>query len=1083
MQLPRRLIKRLISRKATKNALVAFLCLLTTVQPLFPTITLAMANDLSFSAGAQEGRNLWSDIKGSTTFPSSDGGTSFVMPDGERIPVNELFQADAQDRSYEDMYSLPNATFEQKGIEGRDKLVSNPSTPEGNAYRVLRESAYQSKPDLSNDPIWGSTDAVYDFLEGKEVSCTPPDSHTPDYKTCRRVNMNLDACKVSHDYQVGVFEHVSGPVNLQSCGEGCMDFWIGKIGDNYWDGNCKIFEQAMSVRVLNPDAIISARLVRAKWDDYMQVWISENKVWQGPNNNFPPETSGSCELSTSWDRNPGTDLTSNFRNRDKNEVVNMKIRVSVTGSGEGYANIRVHYDPDKVVSDDEWFGESCINKANIFNAQYGDTGATCTQMPSLNGSGCLVQNGVTVCPSKMKPSPIPGISPFCKEVSVVAPNAAKAANTCSALESNPSCGFITSQCDGKTGEELIHELYTFGLGRSPDPAGVAHWLAMYNDTNGDYEYVRNAFFNAAGVNDENVINSFTCQEFVDTYDCGFDFAANDGACQVQDLFKSDFADCTENLVLKDVTQDIHFEDVHTCSEALELTECRVERTLTSEARSSSTTYNRGCFLSETVSYRLPWADTAIAGNVSVSSSGAHTSASVAQQPSVANDWTARINLNSTGKMVTKSREVERECEEGEEKPCYDTEYYEELECSPGTSLTATLSASGHSVKVSEKNFPAEEGNNPCFRDSDEWTDSSWTCEQQSSLSIGGVSTTMAALSAAVEPMYPGASATCLVGDVKYTTKEYGQGSFCYENLEGNQVCETIDPSNGVSVGSDSCGPLQARESKGECTYLGRFPVGDGEGSTGFQYVWEHRYDCGQSQPYTKTEFTPEYVCDGIVSCLGDECITPNRETSDDFEKAVGMLQALEQIGSDITCDVSTGGDMQQCQVFNGEAQTCKQVLGGWVDCCEKPGGVSLSDYITMIKTTAKVDNFLMNSSMTQPIQGSYASLRDPVVDSAQYVKQAFTEQFDNISAKLFGGGGGPGIGESVTAALDGFKQTMMKGAQDFLKDAFSEQVADMFFTTTADGVALAQGFSTALSVIGMIYTIYTIANIIVNIIW
>ncbi len=45
----------------------------------------------------------------------------------------------------------------------------------------------------------------------------------------------------------------------------------------------------------------------------MQVWFGDQKVWSGQNNNFPPETVGRCELSTSWERNPNTDLTARLK--------------------------------------------------------------------------------------------------------------------------------------------------------------------------------------------------------------------------------------------------------------------------------------------------------------------------------------------------------------------------------------------------------------------------------------------------------------------------------------------------------------------------------------------------------------------------------------------------------------------------------------------------------------------------------------------------------------------------------------------------------------------------------------------------
>jgi hypothetical protein len=135
---------------------------------------------------------------------------------------------------------------------------------------------------------------------------------------------------------------LGGYSTVESCGPGCADLWVGRIGDNYWSGRCSIFEESTSISVLVPGAIRSAVLERAKWDDYMRVSLNGVRVWSGPDGNFPPETSGACELFTSWDTNPDVDLTSQFAAGGE---IRFLIRVSVAGEGEGYARIRIHYDP------------------------------------------------------------------------------------------------------------------------------------------------------------------------------------------------------------------------------------------------------------------------------------------------------------------------------------------------------------------------------------------------------------------------------------------------------------------------------------------------------------------------------------------------------------------------------------------------------------------------------------------------------------------------------------------------------------------------------------------------------------------
>jgi len=131
-----------------------------------------------------------------------------------------------------------------------------------------------------------------------------------------------------------------GTGQVRQCGPSCLEIVLGRIGDNYWCASCAIFEEYYNVFVQHPERIQRATLVRAKWDDRIQVWIGGSKVWSGPNsdNTFPPEAPGRCELSTSWDWGLNVDVTDNFRHYG---TVNTKIRVSVAGCGEGFAIIRV----------------------------------------------------------------------------------------------------------------------------------------------------------------------------------------------------------------------------------------------------------------------------------------------------------------------------------------------------------------------------------------------------------------------------------------------------------------------------------------------------------------------------------------------------------------------------------------------------------------------------------------------------------------------------------------------------------------------------------------------------------------------
>ncbi|MFM9578044.1 hypothetical protein, partial [Streptomyces turgidiscabies] len=80
---------------------------------------------------------------------------------------------------------------------------------------------------------------------------------------------------------------------------------------------------------------------------YIKVLVGEPgkevQVWNGPNNNFPPETGGKCELKTEWESTPNVDVTNIFKRQNRNGIVNFKIRVSVGGAGEGYGRIKLRY--------------------------------------------------------------------------------------------------------------------------------------------------------------------------------------------------------------------------------------------------------------------------------------------------------------------------------------------------------------------------------------------------------------------------------------------------------------------------------------------------------------------------------------------------------------------------------------------------------------------------------------------------------------------------------------------------------------------------------------------------------------------
>jgi conjugal transfer mating pair stabilization protein TraN len=86
--------------------------------------------------------------------------------------------------------------------------------------------------------------------------------------------------------------------------------------------------------------------------------------------------------------------------------------------------------------------------------------------------------------------------------------------------------------------------------------------------------------------------------------------------------------------------------------------------------------------------------------------------------------------------------------------------------------------------------------------------------------------------------------------------------------------------------------------------------------------------------------------------MGNDCVTQPAERNTDFAHAVAALNTAQFMSMDSSCaQASQGGghyDVNTCTVFAGEPYQCKKAVGGVVDCCKTPDGVSLAEYINLI---------------------------------------------------------------------------------------------------------------------------------------
>lgn len=145
------------------------------------------------------------------------------------------------------------------------------------------------------------------------------------------------------EVKLGLYDIIS-PISgnggsVRECGDRCIRVVLGWEGDNYWCASCSIYTLYYDLLLKRPDLIESAILVYAAWDDWIQFWLNDYLLWNGPYGNWTSPTDyppGSCELSTSWRWGLNVSADSFFVGVLPNTVLRTKIRVAVSGCGEGY---------------------------------------------------------------------------------------------------------------------------------------------------------------------------------------------------------------------------------------------------------------------------------------------------------------------------------------------------------------------------------------------------------------------------------------------------------------------------------------------------------------------------------------------------------------------------------------------------------------------------------------------------------------------------------------------------------------------------------------------------------------------------
>ncbi|MEI8574971.1 Mating pair stabilization protein TraN, partial [Methylomonas sp. WH-1] len=330
----------------------------------------------AIQAAGRNGQQLGEQILGDFAFPIDTGNGSLTLNPGtgheSAISIGTLFpdtnNTSTTTSDFANLYGNNPGTL-AAGLDAQTALNGETSFT-GEAYRTLIDNAHQSHPDLQADPIWHNGDQVISdftpwaqsFSDCTTVTTQTATSHSvqiPDYQLCLRQPTVPQSCTATHQVSVvPLLSFVSGDGGISNCGPGCMDLYVGRVGDNYWSSGCAVFTWQVTYNVLHPEAIVSATLEDVEFDDHARVYYGGNLIYTGSTG-----WGGACELSNSWVDHPNRDVTYAF-NSAGNKV--FKQDTMVGGNGEGYSRIRLRYDLSKLITQDEWSwsGPNCQNLAN-----------------------------------------------------------------------------------------------------------------------------------------------------------------------------------------------------------------------------------------------------------------------------------------------------------------------------------------------------------------------------------------------------------------------------------------------------------------------------------------------------------------------------------------------------------------------------------------------------------------------------------------------------------------------------------------------------------------------------------------------
>ncbi len=321
---------------------------------------------------------------------------------------------------------------------------------------------------------------------------------------------------------------------------------------------------------------------------------------------------------------------------------------------------------------------------------------------------------------------------------------------------------------------------------------------------------------------------------------------------------------------------------------------------------------------------------------------------------------------------------------------------------------------------------------------------------------------------------------------------------CFTDKDGYQVCPEYDYNLDEHT---SCDELTSNP---QCVYVGE-TCADGAVSpiTGVCQEFIVTYDCGTDNEASCDQVNDgeKTICDSGIRCMGGECVDQGTESNKDFIKAATALQTLNQAQQSNGCDPSTG----DCALFAGEPLECQMAdlsILGQVDCCNMPIQGSWIDYMSLAFNTweladTSVEAYTLaeyGAGYLTPSFGAWNLVASDTVFSAPVsaitdtwsaITEPFTSLYDSVASML-----GEEIGTDL--GLEVIQQQIVQWMGEWIASIFGDAAAATLLTATTTGTGAAATtsytmagsmLSSIITVVGIIYAIYQIAKMVVQLIF